>query len=432
MGKKIAFIGSSGGNLYKQGGNDLPAMMKELCGQTKAADMEIVFVQYVLASGSLDNVGPDSPATLFTWNGTEVQPVFQGTLREVDAEAAKVDAQLAKKINDGEIDGVMFVSASPDGANRQTMEACARAKIPMAGTGGSGVALTQNMGCNVLSASGTTGTTNRTRAVAFTTALAKNWNIKYMPVIGNTGENVSGLDEVGVVGGIVAGILSVDGGILGGLVIGILAGVLAYYISVFCFRHNVPGTTVNIASGGLGGLAAGLVGKFLIAPVALWIGNGICSLINLCIAYNSLLAGAVAGLLIWPAIIGGVSAGITLANVIMPKQKGEAAVALPGCIINICFGTFVEASYPFMFSNKIVFAGALASATVGGAIVGLFNVKGTAYVPAVLAPFMANEGKGLAFVVAMIAAMGCAFVVTMVANMVERRKKEALLLNKQQ
>ena len=530
MGKKIAFIGSSGGNLYKQGGNDLPAMMKELCGQTKAADMEIVFVQYVLASGSLDNVGPDSPATLFTWDGKEVQPVFQGTLCEVDAEAAKVDAQLAKKINDGEIDGVMFVSASPDGANRQTMEACARAKIPMAGTGGSGVALTQNMGCNVLSASGTTGTTNRTRAVAFTTALAKYWNIKYMPVIGNTGENaaaknqgniwkrinfrgimmtslpafiamalclacskipgceklsdvfdtlvnsipivicaiaakqVSGLDEVGVVGGIVAGILSVDGGILGGLVIGILAGVLAYYISVFCFRHNVPGTTVNIASGGLGGLAAGLVGKFLIAPVALWIGNGICSLINLCIAYNSLLAGAVAGLLIWPAIIGGVyhaailpivllemeemgfsflgaidmtglvmvSAGITLANVIMPKQKGEAAVALPGCIINICFGTFVEASYPFMFSNKIVFAGALASATVGGAIVGLFNVKGTAYVPAVLAPFMANEGKGLAFVVAMIAAMGCAFVVTMVANMVERRKKEALLLNKQQ
>ena len=41
--------------------------------------------------------------------------------------------------------------------------------------------------------------------------------------------------------------------------IGILAGVLAYYISVFCFRHNVPGTTVNIASGGLGGL----VGEFL-------------------------------------------------------------------------------------------------------------------------------------------------------------------------
>lgn len=176
MGKKIAFIGSSGGNLYKQSGNNLPAMMKEICGQTTAADMEITFVQYVLAYGSLDNVGPDSPATLYTWNGTEVQAVFQGTLTEVNVEAEKVDEKLAKKIDDGEIDGVMFVSASPDGANRQAMEACARTKIPMAGTGGSGVALTQNMGCNVLSASGTTGTTNRTRAVAFTTALAKKFN----------------------------------------------------------------------------------------------------------------------------------------------------------------------------------------------------------------------------------------------------------------
>ena len=523
MEKKIAFIGSSGGNLYKQGGNNLPAMMKEILQQTKAADMEIAYVQYVLASGSLDTVGPDSPATLYTWDGAGVTEAFRGTLTEVNEYAVNVDKMLAEKIDAGEIDGVMFVSASPDGANKQTMEACARTQIPMAGTGGSGVALTQNMGCNVLSASGTTGTTNRTRAVAFTTALAKYWNIKYMPVIGNTGENaaaktegnvwsrinfrgimmtslpafiamalclacskipgcdslsgvfdtlvgsipivicaiaarqVSGLEEVGVVAGIVAGILAVDGGILGGLIIGIVAGVLAYYISVFCFRHNIPGTTVNIAAGGLGGLVAGLIGKFLIAPVALWLGNGICSVINMCIDYNAVLAGAVAGLLIWPAIIGGVyhaailpivllemeemgfsflgaidmtglvmvSAGITLANVIMPKQKGEAAVALPGCLINICFGTFVEAAYPFMFSNKIVFGGALASATVAGAVVGFFDVKGTAYVPAVLAPFMANEGKGAAFAVAMIVAMGCTFVITLFANILERKKAAA-------
>ena len=169
-----------------------------------------------------------------------------------------------------------------------------------------------------------------------------------------------------------------------------------------------------------------------------------------------LQTGAVAGLLIWPAIIGGVyhaailpivllemeemgfsflgaidmtglvmvSAGITLANVIMPNQKGEASVALPGCLINICFGTFVEAAYPFMFSNKIVFGGALASATISGALVGLFDVKGTAYVPAVMAPFMANEGKGLWFAVSMLAAMGCAFMITLVANMMEKKKKK--------
>lgn len=56
---------------------------------------------------------------------------ISGTLTEVNVEAAKVDAKLAKKIDDGEIDGVMFVSASPDGANRQAMEACARTKIPI-------------------------------------------------------------------------------------------------------------------------------------------------------------------------------------------------------------------------------------------------------------------------------------------------------------
>ena len=524
MSKKIAFIGSSGGNLYKQGGSNPHAMMKEILQQTKTADMEVTFVQYVLASGSLDTVGKDSPATLYTWNGESIGEAYSGTLEEVNEYAETVDKALSEKIDNGEIDGVMFVSASPDGVNHQAMEACERTQIPMAGTGGSGVALAQNMGCNVLSASGTTGTTNRTRAVAFTTAFAKYWKIKYMPVIGNTGENaavktegnvwhrinfrgimmtslpafiamalclacskipacsglsdvfdtlvnsipivicaiaakqVSGLDEVGVVAGIVAGILAVDGGILGGLIIGILAGVLAYYISVFCFRHNVPGTTVNIAAGGIGGLLAGLAGKYLIAPVALWLGNGICSVINTCIDYNAILAGAVAGLLIWPAIIGGVyhaailpivllemeemgfsflgaidmtglvmvSAGITLANVLMPKQKGEAAVALPGCLINICFGTFVEAAYPFMFSNKIVFGGALASATVAGAVVGAFNVKGTAYVPAVLAPFMANEGKGAAFAFAMIVAMGLAFVITIFANMRERKKTAML------
>ena len=78
MGKKIAFIGSSGGNLYKQGGNNLPAMMKEICGQTTAADMEVTFVQYVLASGSLDNVGPDSPATYIDGMEQKYRQYFRG------------------------------------------------------------------------------------------------------------------------------------------------------------------------------------------------------------------------------------------------------------------------------------------------------------------------------------------------------------------
>ena len=520
MSKQIAYIGSSGGNLYKQGGSDFPGMMKEILAQTKAADMEIAFVQYILASGSLDNVGPDSKAYLYTWNGTQAEMTFEGTLKEVNEKAREVDAKLAQKISAGEIDGMMFVSADPEGANAQAVEAAAKAGIPMAGTGGTGVALIQSKGCNVLSASGTTGTTNRTRAVAFTTALAKCWDIKYMPVIGNTGavaadkmsgnvwkrinfrgimmtslpafiamalllacskipgcdglasvfetlvgyipvvvcaiaaKQISGMDDVGVVAGIVGGILAKDGGIIGGLVVGILAGVLVYYISVFCYKHNVPGTTVNIASGGIGGLIAGLVGMYVIAPITLWLGNGICSVINACIDYNAVLAGAVAGLLIWPAIIGGVyhaailpivlleieemgfsflgaidmtglvmvSAGITLANIILPRVRGERAAAVSGFVINVGFGTCVEAAYPYMFSSKIVFAGALASATISCALGGLFDVKGTAYLPSFVAPFMAQEGKGVFFLICMLVAMACACVITLVANKMYRAK----------
>jgi hypothetical protein len=56
-----------------------------------------------------------------------------------------------------------------------------------------------------------------------------------------------------------------------------------------------------------------------------------------------------------------VSTGITLANIVSPRVKGEAAVAAPSFAINMGFGTFVEASYPFMFSNKYIFAGAILS-----------------------------------------------------------------------
>ena len=267
-------------------------------------------------------------------------------------------------------------------------------------------------------------------------------------------KQVSGLDEGGIVAGIVAGVLAVDGGIIGGLAVGILAGIFCYYISMFCYRRNVPGTTVNIAAGGLGGLAAGLIGLYLISPVALRIGNLICDAIDFAIGIHPMFAGALAGVLIWPAIIGGVyhaailpivllemeeagfsflgaidmtglvmvSAGITLANVIFPKEKGQVAAALPGFLVNVCFGTFVEASYPFMFSSRIVFFGALLSGGISGALVGLFHVRGTAYVPSVLAPAMANEGHALQFLICMLAAAALAFAVTSFANLREKKR----------
>ena len=370
--KKIAFIGSSGGNLFKQGGSDIHGMMKEILLQTGAAQMQVAAVQYILASSSLDTAGPDSPARLFTWKDGELHLEKEGTLSQINEAALEVDARIAQMVREGQIDGVMFVSAEPERVNHLTFQAAIESELPLAGTGGGSVAKVQSMGGRVLSASGTTGTTSRTRAVAFTTAFAREWGVRYRPVIGKTGaqaaENlqtniwkrinfrgimmtslpafiamalclaisripvlsdlsgvfdtlvasipvvicaiaarqVSGLEEVGVVAGIVSGVLAVDGGIIGGLIAGIVAGVFSYYISIFCFRHNIPGTTANIAAGGLGGLAAGLIGMYLISPAALWLGNLICDAINAAIDINPVLAGALAGVLIWPAIIGGV------------------------------------------------------------------------------------------------------------------------------
>lgn len=259
-------------------------------------------------------------------------------------------------------------------------------------------------------------------------------------------KQVAELDEVSIVAGVIAGVLSTDGGLIGGMIGGILAGILVHYLFITCVKWRFPMTTVNIVAGGLAGLAAGLVMYFLVSPIALQLGEWVKLLISTMIDFNPILAGIIAGLLIWPAIIAGVyhaailpivllemehtgnsflgavdmvglvmvSAGITLANIIGPRDKGEAAVATPGFLINMGFGTFVEAAYPFMFSNKVVFAGAIIASGIGGGLVGLFAVRGTAYVPSFAAPFLSDNPVG--FAVAMLVSLLVAFFITLVAN----------------
>jgi len=517
--KKIAVIGSSGGNLYRQGGDNPKTMIKEIKVQAQSAGMELAFVQFIGADGSMDTVSMESPARLYALVDGEAEVVSEGTLAEMNQAAVEYDEKLAKLIDEGKIDAVVILSCDPKGVNSKALSEAAAKNIPVAGTGGTSVANAQSMGCNVVSASGTTGTTNRTRAIAFISAFAKEWKMKYTPIIGSSGtkaqegsvwkrinlrgimmtslpgfiamalclalgkipafspledvfntlvgiipvilaaiaaKQVSGLDEVGVVAGIIAGTMATDGGLIGGLVSGILAGILAYYIITFCLSHKFPGTTANICAGGLSGLIAGLVGMFLIAPVSLWLGNGIKGLIDAALAFNPILAGAVAGFAIWFAIMGGVyhaailpivllemettgnsflgaidmcglvlgCAGVLLANIVKPRNKGDVAASVPGLCINMFFGTFVEAAYPFMFASKKVFASAILSATISGAFVGALGVKCTAYVPTFIAPTLANEGKGFAMVICMLVAIGTAFVFTLLSNMSEIKKQK--------
>jgi fructose-specific phosphotransferase system IIC component len=517
--KHLAILGSSGGNLYNQGGNDPVKMMSEIFTQADSAGIEVTYVQFIGTSTTMDNISMDAKAKL--WTLTEKNRIGaseEDTLAHINEMAKKNDEELAELIRQGEIDGIMLLSCDPNGVNKEALTAAAEKKIPVAGTGGTSMATTQSMGCNVIAASGTTGTTNRTRAISAVSAFSKEWKLKYSPIIGSSSgaavqegsvwkrinfrgimmasmlgfiamalclalskipglsgledlfnmmidiipvilaaiaaKQVSGLDEVGIVAGIVAGALSVDGGIIGGLVVGIIAGVLAYYIITFCFKHKVPGTTANIAAGGISGLVAGLVGMYAIAPVAAWIGNLIKAAIDWALAYNAILAGGIAGFAIWFAIIGGVyhaailpiillemeasgysflgavdlcglimvCAGIQLANVILPRKESERVASIPNLIINLAFGTFAEAAYPFMFSSKKIFASTIAASTISGLVIGLFDVKCTAYVPCFLAPFMSND-KVVATIICMVVSVAAACILTMICNYQEREIK---------
>lgn len=504
--KRVAVLGSSGGHLFSLGGNDPEALLGDVRTQLEAGGMEIAAIQFTACSKSLDNADKNTPTRLIT-EGVKTPERLAGTLAEINEAAVPVDKEIAEMIRAGVIDGVILISADPNGANREAIAAAAEKKLPVVGTGGTAVATAKNLGANVVSMSGTTGTTNRTRAVGYAAALAKEWQLTYRPVIGkqttaggggkfnlrgimvaampafiamalllaigkipNAGvfgdmasvlitnlplvvaviaaRQVSGMDDLGIVAGAVAGALAVgsSAGLIGGIIGGSLAGFLVPKLLVWSFQRNFPSTTANIVAGGVAGLVSGLVVYLLLAPFSLALGNGIRAAIDWAIALSPVLAGALAGLLIWPAIIGGVyhaailpivllemettgnsflgavdmvslvmvSAGITLANMIGPRNRSEAAVAAPGFAINMGFGTFVEAAYPFMFSDRRVFGTALFAATLAGATVGLFGVRGTAYVPSPVAPALANNPLGM--VIAMAVGLVAALLPTLLIN----------------
>ena len=515
--KNIVIIGSSGGNLFNLGGAKPVQLLEEILKQAQAAGLNVANIQFIAAKESMDTAKDHTDAAIYGYKENEVLPLFKASLKEVNLEAVKLDRMIAESIRIGEVDGIIAMSADTKAVNKETIAAAIERKLPIVGTGGTSMAAMTSMGANVISSSGTTGSTSRTRSISFISSLCKHWNIKFNPVIGSyehksaaniapwkninirgimvsslpgfiamalilafsqipglkglsdifdlminalpvmlaviAAKQVSELDEVSIIAGVIAGILSVQGGIIGGIIGGIAAGLLVQFFFRKCIEWKFPITTVNIVSGGLSGVIAGLFVYYLIGPVALQAGNLIKEIIEQAVAFNPILAGVLAGILIWPAILGGVyhaailpivllemektgnsflgavdmvglvmvAAGINLANIVAPKDRGESAVAAPGFLINMGFGTFVESAYPFMFSNKIVFGGALVSAGIGGGLVGLFDVRGTAYVPSFTAPFLSNNITG--FIIAMVVPLVVAFLITLAANKLPSKKK---------
>lgn len=269
-----------------------------------------------------------------------------------------------------------------------------------------------------------------------------------LPIViaGVAAKQVSKMDEVAVCAGVIGGLLSVKGGLIGGIIAGILAGILVNYLLKKAIIWHFPGTTANIFAGGFAGLISGLLGYFAIAPVSKIVGNGIQHAISWALDVSPILCGLIAGILIWPAIMMGVyhaailplimlemseygnsflgtvdmcslimvATGINLAMILTSKDKNNKALAIPSLGINFFFGTYAESIYPFIFSNKFLFAGTIISAGAAGTVAGIFNVRGTAYVPAFLGPTLSNNWFG--FLMTMLSGVVVSFILTFIVN----------------
>ncbi len=194
MAKAAAILGSSGGNLYNLGGKDPESLLGEMVRQIKAAGIQLAAIQFIAAEASMDTAKPETKAALWTWDGEQPRVIFRGTLEEVNREAVLEDEKIAGLIDAGKVDGLILASCDPKGANARAMAAAAEKKLAATGTGGTSMALAQSMGLNVVAVSGTTGTTNRTRAIANVFALAKFWNLSYRPAM-NGGVTTEGPGE---------------------------------------------------------------------------------------------------------------------------------------------------------------------------------------------------------------------------------------------
>ncbi|ESJ31356.1 hypothetical protein CFSAN001091_13561, partial [Salmonella enterica subsp. enterica serovar Nchanga str. CFSAN001091] len=193
--KKIAIIGSSGGNLYNLGGAEPEKLLQEIYQQCEAAGVNVAAVQFIAAEASMDVAKPDTPASVYaltTENQQKPQRIFQGKLSEVNTSVVERDRQIAEMIRRGEIDGIVVMSADPVKANQAVFAAAVEMKTPIVGTGGTSMALVAAKGANVVATSGTTGTTSRTRAVSFVASLCKHWGIKYKPQLGSASPSQSG------------------------------------------------------------------------------------------------------------------------------------------------------------------------------------------------------------------------------------------------
>lgn len=88
--------------------------------------------------------------------------------------------------------------------------------------------------------------------------------------------------------------------------------------------------------------------------------------------------------------------GLCAAHLLRPKYQTDIPLARRGLRINLCFGDFIEAAYPFMERCGWCNAGGYIGSALSGAVLAVVGVRSSAYLPLPLAVAICDEPLWLA------------------------------------
>jgi hypothetical protein len=517
--KQIAIVGSSGESLRNHGGDAPEELLAEIEKQATAAGIVVGPVIFVAAKQSLSGSVSDVQARLILkdLSAPGYNKDQMTNLETINHLAQAASASLAQQIRAGAIHGLVLVSSDPQGVNRSCIEAAAATQIPVVSTGATSSAAAEMAGVRMILSGGSTGSTNLTRAVAYSSALGQFWSISYRPEFGQplpTGEldwshinpggilnaclpafivlsvvsgavrlfpslvsasveesfrlgaiwvvttitayRVSQTGKIGLIAGGMTGALVVHAQVelIGGLWGGIVVGLSLPWALKTCYQWRLPANVATLLSTVIAVLLGGGLVE-IAAPVLVFVD------VQLWEAYQHVLAfhlpvlglpilGLVAGATIRAAIRHGlyhriilplilfemskegvsllgtidiaglvmVAAGVELAHLAFPRQKGERAVARSALTQSLGYGTYVEGAYPFMVQVRTSTA---MIAGLSGLLANALDVQGTAYVPVYLAPLLSNQPWGMTMILGM--TLAGSFLVTLSSRFFDASKQ---------
>ncbi|GAB5357593.1 hypothetical protein AAMO2058_000387600 [Amorphochlora amoebiformis] len=217
-----------------------------------------------------------------------------------------------------------------------------------------------------------------------------------------------------IAGSFVSGGPSMPGKIISALLTGVMIPDISGRLLNLLTIYQWPATAATLTTAGGSGLLAGILSRVvtaLVSPVV----SGYHTVFQICLDRFPIIFGFIVGslsvegsrhgyyhMIMLPLILLEmeqgemsflglidmlslvlVSAGICCANFLLPKDRLRSArvSALRGMLINLNWGDYIEAAYPYMEKSRVVMLGGYLGGGLGGAAAALYQAKGTAYVP---------------------------------------------------